>query len=101
MAMTNLFLYFLIAGTYVVINHDSHARIAGLCFILWLSIMVGWWTRALLTMEHICTTFYTIKYPALQTAKEVCGVVNSILLVLFFLRECNLCFQKEDDDLED
>jgi len=90
MAVANLILYTVIVLTYYFNKSDFWARVTGCIFSVVLCGMVAWWAVVLIRMAHICITFYTIKYPALQAASNWCGVFNGLFMVLFCLRECCL-----------
>jgi len=99
MAVTNLVLYSIILSTYFMIGDSRWARRTGRLYTFFLMLMVGWWIELQVRMAHICNTFYSIKYPLLQTSMNYCGFINFSLMMLFGFRECAMVFTfgTEDD----
>jgi len=51
-----------------------------------LSTILGWWFFIYFRMSHICLTFYTIKYPVLLAAPNICGPVVLMAIMAIFAR---------------
>lgn len=96
MAIVYQCLFLAILLNYLFTDSTVWAGWSDAVFMVLLAIALLWYFFVFFRVEHICLTFYTIKYPSLLSSPHFCAPTAILIWVSMFLRRLYVGYDDKD-----